>query len=293
MEMASELITRRSLVQIQFPQPTLDREAGYQKWPVSFISRILILPRREYYNARGMHKNLSQVISGFEEKAKRVNGNQDLILRIKKSQRSEDKQFFNKLDGIVDNMPDSEKEKLKKRFSNIIPDRAKTYIKEYDEQFFDALVEVLGYDFLQKQYPSCQVCIGEPDLIIFDNSSKLVAAMACKAIRHSKEHDDYVEHHQGEPRPVDHTLTSTDPCENPLLRKVNGTLAKAKEQLAKSSAPAKLIFVDFSWDPSAQLQEEQVKSLVQKLGEELRFRSIKLIAIENLESDNPFVCTEL
>lgn len=237
-----------------------------------------------------MYNNLNCVTRGFKSKAKALGYDQAWIFKAEKCQRREIQNLLLAMDNIIAQMPDTETEKLAQRFSKIIPDDATEFKNEYDAQFLDALVEVLGYGFLREKYPSHTVCLKEPDLIVRNDRGQLVAAMACKAIRHSDAHDDYFQHHQGKLRPVDHRILSDNSSRNPLLHKVKDTLSKAEKQLAKSTAPNKFILIDFAWDASALLQLEEVKSLVKKSADELRERSIRLIAIENLELDKPFVC---
>jgi hypothetical protein len=235
-----------------------------------------------------MHDNLSFITREFKRKAKELAHDQAWIFRAENSHRDELQKLLERLDTIAAQMPDTERDKFAQRLGKIIPNGVTQFIDEHDEQFRDALVELLGYGFLKCKYPSGKVRFEEPDLIVLDDKENLVAVMACKAIRTSNVHDDYIKYHQGEPRPVDHRLASADPHKNPLLRKVQSTLSKGAQQLAKRNAPDKFIYIDFAWDPSAQLQESEVKNLINKLGEELHTRNINLIAIENFQFDKPF-----
>jgi hypothetical protein len=237
-----------------------------------------------------MYDNLCIVTREFKRKAKELAHDQAWILRAENSQHEEWQKLLERLDAIVAQMPDTERRKFAQRLGKIIPNNATQFNDEYDEQFLDALVELLGYGFLKFKYPSGKVCYEEPDWIVLDDKENLVAAMACKAIRTSKEHDDYVKHHQGEPWSVDHRLASTNRRENPLLRKIESKLSEGEQQLAKRNAPNKFIYIDFAWDPSAQSQKSEVNNLVKKLGEELSTRSINLIAIENFQFNKPFIC---
>lgn len=199
------------------------------------------------YNVKEMWDNLNQVNKRFEEKAKQIGGCNAWIFKAKKDQ---DSKILAKLDVTVGNMQHSERAKFKKRFTCIIPDNATSYIREYDDQFLEALVEILGWGWLKDRYPpyTPQFTLGTPDLLVKDNSGQMVAAMECKKIRSSDEDRDYYKSHQGEARPVRNSLTSDDYAKNPFLRKLVDTLCKAKEQVSQSGAPDKFIFLDLTFD---------------------------------------------
>lgn len=234
------------------------------------------------------YDNLQQVTSVFEGKARPIGGDRAWIFRAKTSQRNEYESLLTKLDRIVGGMPDIERDKLTTRFSDIIPVNAQQFREEYDNQFLDALVEVLGWGWLHGKYPSCKVQFSEPpDLIVQDDAGNAIAGMACKKIRISDEDRTYFEKHQGKTRPVKDSITSPDCTENPFLGKVMDTLGKAEEQLGKVETSDKFIFIDFSWDMSALIQKPQVEDLTKRLAAGLQERSIKLIAFKNYQVDKP------
>lgn len=236
------------------------------------------------------YDNLQLVTSGFEEKARRIGSGQAWIFKAKSSQRNEYRSLLTKLDRIVGGMPDIERDKLTKRFSDIIPVSAQQFKEEYDNQFLDALVEVLGWGWLHDKYPSCKVQFSEPpDLVVQDDAGKAIAAMACKKIRISDEDRTYFEKHQAKTKPVKDSITSPDCTENPFLGKVMDTLRKAEEQLGEVETSDKFIFIDFSWDMSALIQKPQVEDLTKRLAAGLQGRSIKLIAFEYYQVDKPFI----
>ncbi|MBI2303184.1 MAG: hypothetical protein HYU86_00355 [Chloroflexi bacterium] len=236
------------------------------------------------------YDNLQQVMGTFEQKAGEISSRQAWIFKAR--QQNAVIQLLVKLDRIVSDMPYTEKEKLAKRFSNIIPKSATQFRREYDDQFLEALVEVLGWGWLRDKYPSQEVRFSEPpDLIVQDDTGQVVAAMACKKIRTSDEDRDYFKSHQGEVRTVNMRLISSNIGENPLLRKVKNTLHKGEEQLSKVEASSKFIFIDFSWDVSAWIQneqDEQVKGLIKGLAAELQKRGILLVAFEQFQSCKSF-----
>lgn len=238
-----------------------------------------------------MYDSLMKVTCSFENKSARLsNGQATWVQLAKKSQRADIKQLLDKLDEIVSAMPATETDKLKTRLDQIIPDGALQFIEEYDRQFTDAIVEILGYGLLIKKYPSHKVEFCEPDLIVRDDSGSLVAAMACKKINESEVNRDYLNHHQGEAMCLNTSLTSSNPSENPFLYKLNDTVTKAEEQLNRAKARDKFIFVDFTFDISALLQGKAVNQLIKSVGDNLRNKGIKFIACKNYEVDKPFFC---
>ena len=130
-----------------------------------------------------MYNNLSQVTNVFETKARNIAyGDSAWIFKGMKSQLDENNQLVAKLDEIIGKVPYSDKVKLKTRFKNIVPDNALQYVREYDDQFLEALVEILGWGWLGETYSRHTPCftIGTPDLLVKDGSNHVIAAMECR-----------------------------------------------------------------------------------------------------------------
>jgi sarcosine oxidase delta subunit len=128
-------------------------------------------------------------------------------------------------------------------------------------------------------------------LIVLDEKGSLVAAMACKKINESDVNKDYFDHHQGEARSLDTTLTSSNPSVNRFLHKVENTISKAEEQLSHMKACDRFILMDFTFDIHVHFLREEVIRFIKAEGDKLRSEGIMLIACENFEVDKPiFSC---
>ncbi len=238
-----------------------------------------------------MYYNLQRVTSGFTDKAKEIS-QQTWLSSTMDSPKNEAKKLLSKLENTIKTMPSSEIDKLYKKFTDIIPDDAQYYLDEYDEQFISVLVEILGWGWLKSYYNDYNPkFIGTPDLIVTDSSENPIAAMECKRIRESDEDRDYFKKHQGEVKDVNTSIVSPDYGENPFLRKLTDTLCKAEKQLGKVKAANNIIFMSYSWDVSAILQEAGVIALIKNCAPDLLKRGVYLIAFSAYQSDKPFINT--
>jgi len=232
---------------------------------------------------------LNQVTSSFEEKAKKLAcGNSAWIFRGKSIG---DQPLLTKLDTVVANMPNTEKTKLRERFSDIIPGTAKKYVREYDDQFLEALVETLGWSWLKERYSRHTPCftMGTPDLLVKDGSGHVIAAMECKKIRSSDEDRNYYKNKQGTAQTVKNSLTSSDYDENPFLRKLVYTLSKAKTQVNHSDAPDKFIFLDLTFDTPLMFPvlKEPIICIILRIASELCKDGIRLVSFEQFQVEKP------
>jgi len=240
-----------------------------------------------------MYDYLKQVSSGFGDKSK-IFCKQTWLFKALNIHNSMNKKLLEKLENIISIMPRSEKDKLYKKFLDIIPDGVQSYIREYDDQFMSVLVEIFGWGKLKEYYQSYNPEFTEtPDLVVADNTDKPIAAMECKRIRTSDEDREYFERYQVEARDVKTSIVSADSAENPFLRKLMGTLNTAEKQLNKVKAPNSFIFIHFSWDVSAWLQKEEVIDRIKECATALKIRGVDLIAFENYQPDNPIINTML
>ena len=237
-----------------------------------------------------MYSNLDEITKGFEARAKQA-GDQNTWVGILKAKQNEkeDIKLLSKLNQIVGGMPDAEKTKLCKRFSDIIPHSAQKYDREYNDQFLEALVEILGWGWLKEKYLQHTPCftMGTPDLLVKDNSDQVVAAMECKKIRTSDEDRDYYKNHQGEVKRVKDSLLSDDRNQNPLFRKLKDTLNTAERQVNQSNATDKFIFLDLSFDTPLMFADlkKPVICLLLKFASELCERGITLVSFEQYQMD--------
>lgn len=247
-----------------------------------------------------MYDNLNQVTSTFEERAKQLAGCDYWLCKAKNSGGTSweqyDKSLLTRLDTIIGTMPRSEKYSCTKRCRGIIPAKSPGWGDEYDKQFLEFVVEVLGYGWLHDKFPSHRVQFEEPpDIVVREDRSELVAAMACKRIRTSDENDQFFERQRETDevvgRHVDTKVLSSDPAKNPFLRKLQDTISRAKKQLDRVASPTKFIFLSISWDVSAAIShyKRYVIGLLAKEASNLQKNGITMIAFEELQADQPLV----
>ncbi len=253
-----------------------------------------------YRRFRRMWDNLNQVTSTFEERARQLAGCHCWLCKARNSEgtcwEQHDKPLLTRLDTIISTMPHRERDNLTKRATNIIPSKAPAWKEEYDKQFLEALVEVLGYGWLHDEFPSHRVQFEEPpDLVVRDDKRILVAAMACKRIRTSDADELFFEQQSktGEvvARCVDTRVLSSSPAENPFLKKLQDTISQAKKQLKQVVSPTKFIFLSISWDVSAAISRHKpcVIRLLEKEASNLWKSGITMIAFGDFKADQPFV----
>jgi len=247
-----------------------------------------------------MYDNLNPAIHTYEERAIRLNGCHFWLCKAKNSEgtnwEQHDKIILTRLDTIISTMSHRERDNITERVSGIIRSNALKWKEEYDKQFLEALVEVLGYGWLRDKFPSQRVQFEEPpDLVVRDDKCILVAAMACKRMRTSDTNDLYFEQQRetGEAvaRSVDTMVLDSNPAENPLLRKLQWTLSQAKKQLKQVVSPTKFIFLSVSFDVSAAISRYKpvVIRLLEKEASNLGKNGITVIAFENFQAAHPFI----
>ncbi len=248
-----------------------------------------------------MWDNLNQVTSTFEERARQLDGwHCCWLCKAKNSEgtcwEQHDKPLLTRLDTIISTMPHRERDNRTKRASDIIPSKAPEWKEEYDKQFLEFVVEVLGYGCLHDKFPSHRVQFEEPpDLVVRDDKCILVAAMACKRIRTSDANELFFEQQRktGEvvAREVDTRVLCSSPAKNPFLKKLQDTISQAKKQLNQVVSPTKFVFLSISWDVSAAISRHKpvVIRHLEKEASNLRKSGITMIAFEDLKADRPFV----
>ncbi len=247
-----------------------------------------------------MYDNLNQVTSTFEGRAKQLADCHYWLYKAKNSEGTSweqyDKTLLTRLDTIINIMPCCEKDNRTKRCSDIIPANSTGWNEEYDKQFWEVLVEILGYGWLHDEFPSQKVQFEEPpDIVVRDDKGELFAVMACKRIRTSDANDQFFEQQRKTGgvvgRNVDTRVLSSSPDENPFLKKFQDTISQAKKQLDQVVSPNKLIFLSISWDVSAAISryEPCVIGLIEREASNLRNSGITMIAFKELQADQPFV----
>jgi hypothetical protein len=248
-----------------------------------------------------MYDSLKKVTSTFEERAEQLAEPDYWLHKAKNSEGTSwqqyDKELLTRLDTIISIMPSCEKDKCTKRCSDIIPTNSTRWNEEYDKQFLEFVVEVLGYGWCHDKFLSHRVRFEEPpDIVVRDNKSVLVAAMACKRIRTSDVNDRFFEQQSKTSevvgRYVDTRILSSSPTENPFLNKLQDTISQAKKQLDQVvNHPSKFIFLSISWDVSAAISRYKpcIIGLIVQEASILRKSGINVIAFEEFEADQPLI----
>ncbi len=199
-----------------------------------------------------------------------------------------------RLETVVLRMPEQDKDKLKTKFSNMIPISATAWSQEYDDRFLDVCVEILGFEYLinLRYQPSfCET----PDILAYTDSREIVA-MECKNFWMSRDEREYLESTIGSPenirvREVDQGLSRSH-LENPFYRKLIAVIEKAKSQLnaADENIQKRIMFINFSLDVSAILTKEKIKdSILKPQARNLENDGITPLWFENYDPNNTLV----
>ena len=237
------------------------------------------------------YENFNQITKSIKKKAKElISGDSALIFKLKRVQGEPQVTILmTKLDTISARMPDIEKRKFITRFSNIIPNGAKDYIQEYNDQFNATLVELLGWGWLKERYPSYNPQFNHPqspDLLVYDNDSEIIACMECKHIRTSNEEREIFNRQSFRNGVVKlTTLYSLDESENPFLRKLKDTICKAEQQVNQSRTIEKFIFLNLSLDVA--YMPFGIDSLIKCFESDLNNKGIKLHTFTQFSVDIP------
>lgn len=236
-----------------------------------------------------MYDNLNQVTSSFEERAKKLAcGSNAWIFKAKKDKHNETRQLLEKLDNIIGKMPASEGAILKTKFTKIISDKKQRYIRKFDDQFLEVLNELLGWGWLKDRYPKYTPHFADapdPDLLVKDESSQIIAAMECKKKEHSEEEAYWLKH----PWQMKEGQGGVEASQNPLLRILRCTLSEAEDQVNRTVAPDKFVFLDLSPDVPFMCPEleRQLVCSIRGLASELRQKGIQLISFNQYQVDRP------
>ena len=213
-------------------------------------------------------------------------------------QRAEFRDLFQRLDDLLAAMSLEENGKVKARFDNIVPTDPQQWREEYDEQFREVLIELLGWESLRERYQgkavgfysrSSKKGVRTPDLGVWDDGI-LLAAMECKKLNRSEEEKAWF---QAEGMKSG-TLTlepSLDPS-SPLAKKLVATIQDAKGQLDSTHlSDNKFIFMSISLDTP--VWTDPIKPIVQQFVREqadtLRSQGVELLAFEGFQPDRSFI----
>jgi hypothetical protein len=241
------------------------------------------------------YPNLESVTEDFTSRAQNLNNTYWLAVALVK-QDSWDCNLLNGVENIISQMPPRQKQELTKKFDNLIPQKSKSWKEEYDREFLDLLIEVLGWDWLSKKYNSSAVEFrNTPDLEVLNKCGNVVAAMECKNFWISKEEESRIESiiNKGNGvylKPTESRLILLDFSKNPFLKKVKRDLCKAEEQLDKTKLKKnRFILINFSFDFSLRTQYKKTKDLIRLINRILKPRT-ELIAFSDYQSSDLTDC---
>ena len=231
------------------------------------------------------YANLHSVTAGFESKAQVLGKHAYWLARGNKPGNP----IFSRIDIMIGKMPSDQRQKLTKKFGDIIPDRAKRWNEQYDERCKDIFTEILGWDWLN----ALSVEFREtPDILVLDKQGKVLAAMECKHFAHSEEEKSWLQAPSG--KVIMGKIHGQH--ETQFQQKLQNILDKAEEQLNKTGLKDnKFIFMNFSLDTWAWLQTldlssrlgiDDIQALIAEKQSVLRNKGIEFIAFQNYDVNN-------
>lgn len=176
--------------------------------------------------------NLDNVTELYNQRAEHLENNY-WFTRAKESGPITDS-YLKSFDNIISIIGENDKNILRKKFSDIIPEKSNAWRVEYDDHFLDTLTEILGFGYLidQGYSPSFQTT---PDLV--GRKGSTTVAMECK------------------------NFTSNYSIQGEYKRlfneKMNNVLNKAETQVNTEKNAEKIIFVNVNVDKKNMLQSNQ------------------------------------
>ena len=151
--------------------------------------------------------HLESVVGLFIKRAQALGHTEPWVVKalLKASQLQEIRDLFQRLEDLLEMLSEHQFKMVEERFNQIIPASPKQWHEEYDEQFREVLVELLGWKWLQERhrdesvefYPkSTKPGVRTPDLGVWDGDN-LLAAMECKKVNVSEEEKAWLQSEPG------------------------------------------------------------------------------------------------
>lgn len=206
------------------------------------------------------------------------------------------------LEGLLAALSENQFKEVEARFSQIIPASSGQWHEEYDEQFREVLVELLGWKWLQERYRdnrvgfyprSTKTGVKTPDLGVWDGDI-LLAATECKKINVSEEEKAWL---QAERMPLKsksgtvNVMSNLDPSSS-LAKKLLSTIQVATCQLESTHlSDNKSVFMSISLDTPfwTDPMKPSVQRFLQDQADTLRPRGVELLAFERYQPDRPLI----
>lgn len=245
------------------------------------------------------YPKLETAAKTFISRAKGITEGKSWIVKAWNSDHPSITSLLGRTDRTISKMTERDALLINGKFNDIIPNKAEKFLPEYDEQFRNALVEILGWGWLTNKHPSLNVefCslpdeqgIRSPDLCAWDEGRVLSASLECKHLGVSIEEKNWIQSGEIKSGPITYTATLEDPKQNPFLNKLQSTIATAKTQIETTGLTEnKYIFVNISLDtPNWGITSimEGIRELIGMEATRLAASGIELVAFEHYDPDN-------
>ncbi len=242
------------------------------------------------------YSSLDSVVAEYKARSLAVGEPKPWIVKavLLAPQRSEIHDLFQRLDDLLTVLATEERGKVKARFDECVPKDPPQWREEYDEQFREVFIELLGLEWLRERYPGKRVGfysrsyekgVRTPDLGVW-NCDSLLAAMECKKFNTSEEEKAWLT------KTGDITIEPNLDPSSPLAKKLVATIQGAKGQLDSTHlSDNKFIFMSISLDTP--VWTDPIKPIVQQFVREqadtLRSQGVELLAFEGFQPDRPFI----
>ncbi len=248
--------------------------------------------------------HLDSVIGLFIKRAQALGNTEPWVVKalLHASQIPELFDLSQSLEGLLAALSENQFKEVEARFSRIIPSSSGQWHEEYDEQFREVLVELLGWKWLQERYRdnsvgfyprSTKTGVRTPDLGVWDGDN-LLAATECKKVNVSQEEKAWL---QAEPMTLKsksgtvNVASSLDPS-SPLAKKLVATIQVATCQLESTHLPDnKSIFMSISLDTPIWTDpiKLSVQQFLQEQADTLRPQGVEFLAFERYQTDRPLI----
>ena len=185
------------------------------------------------------YSSLDSVVAGYKARALLAGEPKPWIVKavLRAPKPAELRDLFQRLDDLLGEMAPQERGEVKARFDKLVPKDPQRWREEYDEQFREVLIELLGWEWLRERYPHNRVGfyptspkkgIRTPDLGVWDGDM-LLAAMECKKFNISEEEKDWLQ--SGGMKSGTLTIEPNLDPSSPLAKKLVATIQNAKRQV--------------------------------------------------------------
>lgn len=248
------------------------------------------------------YPNLNKVVVKFIARALDAGQPKPWILNAisRAPERPQLHDLLKRLDSLIAVLSPQERDDVKARIHEIGPKNPKQWREEYDEQFREVLIELLGWKWLRERHPGKKVRLyprsskkaeRTPDLGIWDGEN-LIGAMECKKVNFSEEEKAWLRSEPGTMKSGTLSVENNLRPSSSFAKKLVGTIQGAKGQLdSMLLRDNKFIFVSISLDTpfwSGPLTPS-VQQFLRELACSLSAEGVRLIIFEGYQSDQSFI----